>query len=222
MIELEVDGKTIAFEVKDLVIAGWTGRDADSVQRHIAELQAIGVAPPKSVPCFYRVGNSLLTISENVEVSGTHSSGEVEFVLLSTGDDLLVGIGSDHTDRKVEAYDITVSKQMCPKPLGRQVWRYEELRESWDSLALRSWLWEDGKRRLYQEGTVARMRTPVDLVQRWTGGPKLPAGTVMFCGTLPLAGELGAGEAFEVELEDPARRRLLSHRYAIRHLPTVE
>ncbi len=28
-----------------------------------------------------------------------------------------LGIGSDHTDRKVETYNITVSKQMCDKPV---------------------------------------------------------------------------------------------------------
>ena len=28
---------------------------------------------------------------------------------------IFVGLGSDHTDRKVEAYSVTVSKQMCDK-----------------------------------------------------------------------------------------------------------
>ena len=29
-----------------------------------------------------------------------------------------VGLGSDHTDRKVESYSVTVSKQMCDKPIA--------------------------------------------------------------------------------------------------------
>ena len=31
---------------------------------------------------------------------------------------IFVGLGSDHTDRKVEAYSVTVSKQMCDKPMA--------------------------------------------------------------------------------------------------------
>ena len=31
---------------------------------------------------------------------------------------IFVGLGSDHTDRKVETYSVTVSKQMCDKPDG--------------------------------------------------------------------------------------------------------
>ena len=31
---------------------------------------------------------------------------------------IFVGCGSDHTDRKVEAYSVTVSKQMCDKPIA--------------------------------------------------------------------------------------------------------
>ena len=34
-------------------------------------------------------------------------------MLVQAGGRLLVGVGSDHTDRKVETYNITVSKQMC-------------------------------------------------------------------------------------------------------------
>ena len=30
-------------EIKQLVIAGWTGRDAAAVQKHIQELEALGV-----------------------------------------------------------------------------------------------------------------------------------------------------------------------------------
>ncbi len=33
----------ISFEATDLVMAGWTGRDAAAVQHHIEELEALGV-----------------------------------------------------------------------------------------------------------------------------------------------------------------------------------
>jgi hypothetical protein len=42
----------VTFDIDKLVIAGWTGRDMAMVEHHIAELEAIGVARPKSVPTF--------------------------------------------------------------------------------------------------------------------------------------------------------------------------
>src|SRR5689334_6701674 len=117
-----VNGALRSIAIAELVIAGWTGRDRAAVEKHIAELEAIGVKRPRTVPVFYRVGSGLLTGDREVEVVGGHSSGEVEFVLVSSGDALYVGVGSDHTDRKVESYGVTVSKQMCPKPVGRELW----------------------------------------------------------------------------------------------------
>ncbi len=46
---------------RQLVIAGWTGRDAAAIEHHIEELEAIGVPRPSSVPLYYRVGAGLLT-----------------------------------------------------------------------------------------------------------------------------------------------------------------
>ncbi len=112
--EFLVEGAPRRIEITTLIVAGWTGRDKAAVEHHIAELAAIGVKRPRIVPCFYRVGANLLTTTGAVEVVGEDSSGEVEFVLVSAPEGLYVGVGSDHTDRKVEAYGVTVSKQMCP------------------------------------------------------------------------------------------------------------
>ena len=104
--------------VRSLIIAGWACRDSDAIEEHIAELKAIGVPRPKTVPCFYRVAAALLTSDDVIEVPGTSSSGEVEFVLFASDRGLLVGVGSHHTNRHVETYSITVSKQMCVKPIA--------------------------------------------------------------------------------------------------------
>jgi hypothetical protein len=58
-IEFLLHSKPAVVGINDLVIAGWTGRDSATVEHHIAELQAIGVARPRTVPCFYRVGANL-------------------------------------------------------------------------------------------------------------------------------------------------------------------
>ena len=212
--------QAVAFAVKDLVIAGWTGRDTEALEKHIAELEAIGVPRPPTVPCFYRVSAALLTTSGEIQASGPDSSGEVEFVLYGTDQGMLIGVGSDHTDRRVETYDVTVSKQMCFKPVSAAVWRLDDVLPHWDRLMLRSWAVADGERRLYQEGPVTVMRDPADLISRWTGGGEtLPAGVAMYCGTLAVHGGIAAAERFVLELADPMLDRVIRHDYAITPLP---
>ena len=221
--EFMVGGAPRRIEISTLVIAGWTGRDRAAVEHHIAELAAIGVRPPRVVPCFYHVGANLLTTTGKVEVVGEDSSGEVEFVLVAAPDTMYVGVGSDHTDRKVEAYGVTVSKQMCPKPIGRELWRFTEVEKHWDRLVLRSHVTRKGRRWLYQEGAVSGMLAPRDLLVRLAdSGASLSPGTAMFCGTLAAQGEIGGGERFEIELHDPVRNRSLSHEYAVRELAIAD
>jgi len=223
LLNFSIHGKHKAVEIHDLVIAGWTGRDANSVERHIAELEAIGVPRPRTTPIFYRPGVNLLTTSPHVDVVGTDTSGEVEFVLVSTADGLFVGVGSDHTDRKVETRGVTISKQVCPKPISNSLWPMDEVKDGWDSLVLRSWTRNNEKRELYQEGTVANMLAPEQLIRQYCNGAEsLPVGTVMYCGTLPLLRPIEYGQHFEIELEDPIRRRSLRHEYTVRILALAD
>lgn len=205
-------------DVRDLVIAGWTGRDRRRVREHIEELKALGVAPPTTTPLFYRISASRLTFSASIETCGDNSSGEVEAVVVAHGGSLWVGAGSDHTDRSVEAYSVAVSKQMCDKPLAAELWAFDDVAPHWDSLALRSWAVKNGERQLYQEGNVSALLDPRELIDR-NGG--LAPGTAMFCGTLPAIGGVRPAEAFVFELEDPVLGRTIHHEYSLRVLPVV-
>jgi Protein of unknown function (DUF2848) len=205
--------------IKNLVIAGWTGRNVAALEAHIKELEAIGVKRPKTVPIFYRVACSLLTTSSSIEVMAHDSSGEVEFVLFALEDGLWLGLGSDHTDRKAETIGVTLSKQLCAKPVGDRLWRYDEVKPHWDKLVLRSYVLDGGKRRLYQEGSVTNMRSPEELIRLYTGGDRLAPGTAMFCGTFAVHGEISYSGKFEMELEDPVLHRKLTHGYQIVSLP---
>jgi hypothetical protein len=207
-------------KIKNLVVAGWTGRNTAALEAHIKELEAIGVKRPKSVPIFYRVAYSLLTTADSIEVMADKSSGEVEFVLYSLDDGLWVGLGSDHTDRKAETVGVTLSKQLCAKPVGGTLWRYDEVKPHWDKLTLRAFVPGDGgKRRLYQEGPVTNMRSPEELIRLYTGGATLALGTTMFCGTFAVHGEISYSGTFDMELEDPVLKRKLTHGYRIVSLP---
>ena len=206
--------------IKNLVVAGWTGRNTAALEAHIKELEAVGVKRPKSVPIFYRNAASLLTTADAIQVMGDKSSGEVEFVLYSLDDGMWLGVGSDHTDRQAETINVTLSKQMCAKPVGPKLWRYDEVKPHWDKLMLRSFVPGDGgKRRLYQEGPVTNMRSPEELIRLYTGGDKLAPGTAMFCGTFAVHGGISSSGTFEMELDDPVLGRKLSHSYEIVSLP---
>lgn len=206
-------------DVRALVIAGWTGRNAAALEAHIKELEALGVKRPRTVPIFYRVAAQLLTTAPAIEVIGDKSSGEVEFVLFALDDGLWIGVGSDHTDRKAETIGVTLSKQMCAKPVGPRLWRYDEVKPHWERLMLRSFVSDGGKRRLYQEGPVTTMRAPEELIGLYTRGDRLAPGTAMFCGTFAVHGEISCSGSFEMELEDPVLGRKLSHSYRIVQLP---
>jgi hypothetical protein len=197
--------------ITDLVIAGWTGRDEAALRKHIRELEEIGVKPPKITPIFYRVAASLFTFENEIQVSGPDTSGEVEFVLIKTDNDLRVAVGSDHTDRKAETIGVSLSKQLCAKPVSRDSWRYVEVEPHWEKLVLRAW--SDGK--LYQEGPVTAMRSPEDLMDRYP----LQGGQAMFCGTLAAIGGIRPGSVFRMELSDPVLGRKLRHEYSITVLP---
>ena len=205
--------------IKSLVIAGLTGRNVAALEAHIRELEAIGVKRPKTVPIFYRVACSTLTTAKFIEVMADKSSGEVEFVLFGLDDGLWLGVGSDHTDRKAETIGVTLSKQLCAKPVGLTLWRYDEVKPHWDKLMLRSFVPDGGKRRLYQEGPVTNMRSPEELIKLYTGGDKLAPGTAMFCGTFAVHGDISYSGTFDMELEDPVLGRKLTHGYKIVSLP---
>jgi hypothetical protein len=207
--------------IAEAVIAGWTGRDAAALEKHIRELEELGVKRPATTPIFYRVAAARITTDEVIEVTGETSGGEVEFVLVQHAGTLWVGAGSDHTDREVEKYGVTVSTQLCEKPLAPQMWTYADVAAHWDRLILRSHVIEGGRRALYQEGPVSAMLAPKTLLGRYLAGADLPEGTLMFGGTLAAHGGVRATNEFEFELEDPVLGRKIAHSYRVRTLPIL-
>jgi hypothetical protein len=214
-LRLTLDGEERTVAIHTVIVAGWTGRDRAAVEKHMAELEAVGVPRPSSAPVFYRVSASRLTTAPVVEATDA-SSGEAEPVLLQHDGELWVGTGSDHTDREVETYSVAVSKQMCDKPIAQEFWRYRDVAEHWDELVLRSWI--DGDT-LYQEGALSNLMAPDELASKAT--PALEDGTLMFCGTLAAIGVIRPTGEFRYELADPVRGRSISGRYELRSLPLI-
>jgi hypothetical protein len=211
----------LTLAIDQAVIAGWTGRDPVARDKHIAELEAIGIARPATTPIYYRVSARRITTTDSIEVSGGDSSGEVEFVLIGWQGRTFVGTGSDHTDRKVETYSVTVSKQMCDKVMAPVLWELEDVIGHWDRMILRAHAWIDGERVLYQEGTLDHMLSVKELIERGFGGKGLPDGCAMFGGTFAAKGGIRPASRFEFELEDPVLKRSIRHGYDVIELPVL-
>jgi Protein of unknown function (DUF2848) len=223
-LELTVDGAATSwaatFSADALICCGWVGRDRAALQAHIDELAHLGVPPPTRAPIYMTFSPYLLTTDEEMQVVSGTTSGEVEYVLLRAGGTMWVTVGSDQTDRNVETKSIVASKQMCGKFLARRCWPFEEVADHWDELVLRCWITKDGRRALYQDSPLASILAPDELLQNLPAPhPQQSDGLVLFSGTIATKAGLVYADAYELELEDPVRRRTIRAGYCVKILP---
>lgn len=215
--QFKTDEDTIAVYIEQLIVAGWTGRDRAAVDHHIAELAALGIAPPSQVPLYYRVSANLLTQDNYVQVVGDTSSGEVEPLLIRSNDQLWLGLGSDHTDRQLETYTVAASKQACVKPVAAELWAYDSVAAHIDELILRCSIEENGQWVSYQEGTLASIQP----LQTLINAAPLSEDAAMLCGTLGAIGGVRPARHYHMSLEDPVLSRSIHLEYRVDELPVV-
>jgi hypothetical protein len=191
-----------ALSAPALIVIGYAGRNDAAVRKHIAELAAIGIAPPPQVPMLYDLTADLLTTATQIPAPGPRTSGEVEPVLVRAAGTWHLALGSDHTDRDLEASDVRNAKAACPKPVASTVILLDVdpagggLDAAWDAIEVTSSIDDVA----YQRGTLAELRMPSDLTSRAT--QQNPASDlVIFCGTVPLLeGAFRYGEKFSATM----------------------
>ena len=144
--------------IRRLFIIGYAGRDAAAQEKHIRELEEqFGIPAPTHTPMIYECDPCLLVQKDRQFFIGSKTSGEAECVLIFRDRSVFVGVGSDHTDRELEVSSVPKSKQVCPKPVSRELWDYAEVRDHWDSLQLLSWQRGAGEEYPYQNGGLAEL-----------------------------------------------------------------
>jgi len=210
----EADSSPLSFPVRRVVNAGYVGRNRQAVLAHIAELQREGIPPPAAVPALFRVTADNVTTAERIEVLGSETSGEAEYVLLVRAPgEIYVGVGSDHTDRSLERLCLGKSKQICKNVVSREVWRYEDVQPDWDALVLESWIWSGGaEETLYQSGKLGTILPPGQLLELVESrlADSGHDGLVLFSGTIPLlGGHLKTADHFRAVLRNPYSGREL-------------
>ena len=203
-------------EFERVFAIGYAGRNMEKTMEHIRELEReLGVPAPKKSPTIFQCGNYVLTQERDLAFVGEKSCGEVEYVIVIRQGKIYIGVGSDHTDRELEAASVPKAKQICAKPICGELWDYEEMKDHWDGIRLRSWQTVDGAEDLYQDGTLADI-LPVEVIlkelEERVGGID---NCVIFSGTVPVCDGFKYGTNFRYEMEDEVLGRKLASDYNV-------
>lgn len=203
-------------EFERVFAIGYAGRNMEKTMEHIRELEReLGVPAPKKIPTIFQCGNYVLTQERDLAFVGEKSCGEVEYVIVIRQGKIYIGVGSDHTDRELEAASVPKAKQICAKPICGELWDYEEMKDHWDGTRLRSWQTVDGAEDLYQDGTLADI-LPVEVIlkelEERVGGID---NCVIFSGTVPVCDGFKYGTNFRYEMEDEVLGRKLASDYNV-------
>lgn len=214
---LNGENQQIDFNAVHMINAGYTGRDQAAVRAHIDELKAEGIPAPDKTPTYFTKFVDKLTQTEVFEVlDETDHSGEAEFVILFDKENVYVGVGSDHTDRKLESVDIPKAKQIYPNTISKELWKLNDVVDHWDDLVIRSWVKVDGEKKLLQEAKLTAMLDATDLIARVKQllvNPDDTDGLVIYSGTVAALFKAGYSSYFETALEDPILNRKLTSFY---------
>ncbi|TCP21174.1 uncharacterized protein DUF2848 [Scopulibacillus darangshiensis] len=212
--------ETIAVDIKKVFNAGYAGSDQESVKKHIDELAELGVPAPDITPTLYPVSNYLALQSDGIQVQHDETSAEVEYVLVWWGGGLYVTIGSDHTDRRLETFNVPMAKQASPNVIAGDVWRFEDVKDHWNDLELECWVEVDGKKELYQQGTFADLMAPEEWRNTFDEKKVDQDGHLFFSGTVKIVNsEVAFATNYEFLLKDPVLERTIKHRYTVEKLP---
>lgn len=202
-------------ELKNLLVVGFAGKDIEKTMEHIHELEEAGIKCPRKVPVLYQCEKQNLTEKDEIEVIGNKTSGEVEYLILIKNGKIYIGVGSDHTDRELEAVSIHKSKQVCLKPYAKDFWEYDEIKDHFDEIKLVSSQVVDGKTVEYQCGVtsdllpmqriIEELKTEVDVND-----------SLIYTGTVPLLDGFKYGEQFSCKLVDEKLGREICLSYKVK------
>lgn len=201
--------------IESLIVVGFAGRDIEKTMEHIHELEAEGIKCPKNVPVVYQCSKEILTTADSIEVIADKTSGEVEYIVLVADGQYYIGLGSDHTDRSLEAVSIHKSKQLCLKPYAEDFWAYEDIKGHFDQIKMLSTQIIDGQEVEYQAGFTNDL-LPLERIISEVEKELSTDNCLIYTGTVPLKGGFKFGSKFSCKLVDPVLDRVLCLTYDVK------
>ncbi len=206
----------ITIPYNSLFAIGYAGRNTEKTMEHIRELEKhLGVPAPKKIPTIFQCSNLLLTQEEEFHVVGAKTCGEAEYVIILHNGSIYIGLGSDHTDRQLEGQSVPKAKQVCPKPISADLWEYEEIKNHFDEIKIRSYQTIGGKKEHYQEGSLADILPVETILSELYARVGEIGNSVIFSGTVPVLDGFRYGEQFYCEMEDTVLNRKLTLTYNV-------
>jgi len=229
---------SINIEVKKLGCSRHAARDIDSTNRLLDEIRGTGyqIHPAAGICLKSRY---LITGEEEIEVQGSQTSGEVEFVVIADKGEIYISVGSDHNDRTLEKlwtsmlgkiFDTAKSKQMVPTVVASEAWLYDDIKGHWNTLVLKSFITESGREIAYQEFGLEELLDPDYYLDQYSwlkeDGSILLSGSGDVLPSVPphiyqgqsTLREVTFPSDFHIEIYDPVLERSISHTYTVSSL----
>ena len=214
------DGSIESVDVTALLNAGYAGRNQAEVASHIAELAALGVPAPTTTPALYPISPYLAQQTDRVYVQHGQTSGEAEWALIITDNDVLITAACDHTDRDLEVHSVAWSKNAAPDVLGTKAWRLSDIADRLDDIALEAWVGHGDTLELIQQGTLGDPLAPKYWLDVLTERGDARPGTVLISGTISmLHGVNQFADTWKVAMTDPATQDVIGVEYQTVRMP---
>ena len=214
------DGSIESIDVTALLNAGYAGRNQAEVASHIAELASLGVPAPTTTPARYPISPYLAQQTDRVYVQHGRTSGEAEWALIITDNDVLITAACDHTDRDLEVHSVAWSKNAAPDVLGTRAWRLSEIADRLDDIALEAWVGHGDTIELIQQGTLGDLLAPKYWLDVLTERGDARPGTVLISGTISmLHGVNQFADTWKVAMTDPATQDVIGVEYRTVRMP---
>jgi Protein of unknown function (DUF2848) len=214
------DGSIESIDVTALLNAGYAGRNQAEVASHIAELAALGVPAPTTTPALYPISPNLAQQTDRVYVQHGRTSGEAEWALIITDNDVLITAACDHTDRDLEVHSVAWSKNAAPDVLGTRAWRLSDIADRLDDIALEAWVGHGDTIELIQQGTLGDLLAPKYWLDVLTERGDARPGTVLISGTISmLHGVNQFADTWKVAMTDPATQDVIGVEYRTVRMP---
>ena len=201
---------------KNVYVVGYSGSNKEKTMAHIKELEEqLNVAPPKKIPTVFEVSKELLTQDKDLVFVDDMTSGECEYIIMIKDGTIYIGLGSDHSDRRLEALSVPKAKQICLKPISKDFWKYDEIREHFKKIKLNSKIDAEN----YQMGTLADIMSVEDILKELEDRIGPMDNVIIYSGTVPLVKGYTYGKNFYLELVDEILNRKISFDYNIIVVP---
>ena len=214
------DGSIESIDVTALLNAGYAGRNQAEVASHIAELAALGVPAPTTTPALYPISPYLAQQTDRVYVQHGRTSGEAEWALIITDNDVLITAACDHTDRDLEVHSVAWSKNAAPDVLGTKACRLSDIADRLDDIALEAWVGHGDTIELIQQGTLGDLLAPKYWLDVLTERGDARPGTVLISGTISmLHGVNQFADTWKVAMTDPATQDVIGVEYRTVRMP---